>query len=203
MAIVTTTVDDLGIPSTWDILPGAQQDVTAIPRSVRTYSGNNTVPAKILTDTSHYQLRCFLPVNFVYRLIALQMTVLATGTNAIQDFSPGMMVQISLSGFRIRHYPIYSLTSVRTGGEGFQWSLTAAQLVATGFALEPTFGASYNEPMLVDDPTIAGQIIVDYIDPSADATEAIEVRHWLRVLQYDIAQFYKYPMNFPVPMLQL
>lgn len=203
MTIVTTEVVDLGKGRNWDILPGQMHQTTAIPRSERVYTGATVVPAKILTDTSHFKLSCRLPTNFVYRLLALQMSVLSPSLDAIQDFSPGMMITILVDGFIERQFPIYGLSIERIAAESFMWSLTSAESETTSFALEPGYGGPYSEVIESFGASSDSQIIVDYIDGSNDSTVAIVVRHWVRVLQYDIEQVHHYPMHSPQPIISM
>lgn len=202
MATVTTTSTSIAKPIFWDVPPGAELDLTNVPRGEVLFDGSESIPAKDAADVSVWNLLCVLPRNFVYRLVEFRLWALAPDISDFTDWDAFMRGSVTPnpdpgplgaqfffqltnkvgvnSAFTVFSYPI------STGG--------AADNVAffnTDVKLEPAITCNDGN----------GEIAVSWLDTTADAT-GITIAHWrIRALVYDISQYRNYAVHVATPTI--
>lgn len=190
MPQITTAVVDIGITRSWDI---PERNLGMIPRAEILFHGNTTVPSKLTTDTTLYTLDCQFPSNFVYRIVDIYMLMDAPSNTAMAFYAEGIMASFIVSGVVKRRFALLKLRGFGSGDNVF--FVNSATATNDFTTLYQPLNTNYHDILEASNPGLNSQLFFSLVDITAGATEAINIEHQVRAVQYTIEQYNRYGMN--------
>lgn len=198
MAVVTIASTDNGEIRTWDLPAPLEGE----PRGEVVFQGTDAITAKSATDTTNFTLQCNFPRNFVYRVVEASLTAFGTADSVFADFEDFMRCIVSSDApdfddfSAVFHNVALPLTS-SAGQHSFQHSLVVTNDFMTQFLLTTPL-----DGVAIDANSAAARLFINWVDPSADSTTAVNIFWRIRALQYSVEQFNNYAMHNAPPRLR-
>jgi len=169
--------------------PGAEQPLTAVPIARITFNAvDTTIVAKIATNTTSISMGCPLPQNYAYTFeyATQRVTCLTDPADAGNFDDIGTLIFGFGDGFGARHCEFLS--------DGITGTLLNAGSTKIWAPVNPYVPPIYNQRS--QNATLT--LLLN--DTDAGATVEGDYSAVLSLLQYDFAQAFNYPLNFPLPV---
>lgn len=156
------------------------------------FSGTSTIPAKISTDISFVTITATLPRLFFYRIVSLEIGALSNSTIVFTDFQPVMSVRIRENA--VQQFQFLLRNFFLDGGSTFESGPlddpAITNDIGTSFVGDP------HSHYLIDATKGVSDLIVRWLDISADATAAVDVFVRIEFDQFTVQQANQAPLNY-------